>query len=240
MVVFDDVIRKTRELLGAYEPAQSRYAPQRAAAESGRDALVMKKEAAFELGEGSFPSVAFTAFTESAALVPEDRVLVYGDDLKDIKADTAFARVTLLRTGAVDDGDDGAYKLIKDMELRKFSLHPEGYMVRASAFTNREQVRVAKTALKAGLGFFEVGCLYIKKYKEDPNVRAAEVLFITLPEAPYAALDGLADSAVNITRALNHAVARLDIDCPACAWKPVCDTVEGMKEEHERQIERRV
>lgn len=111
-------------------------------------------------------------------------------------------------------------------------------MMRPSGMTNREQVRVSKKAIKAGLSFADVGNLLIGKYHANPHVKAVQMLFITLPDVPYRRLDTFANQAGAITKTLNHALADVSMDCHACEWKPVCDTVDGMKELHQRSVRR--
>ena len=105
-------------------------------------------------------------------------------------------------------------------------------MIRAAAFSNREQARVSRKALDKGLTFEQVGNLFIRQYRRSRFVQAAKVIFITLPQAPYRDLDGLAARTNKITGALNHILDDVDMDCKACEWKPVCDEVEGLKEMH--------
>ena len=105
-------------------------------------------------------------------------------------------------------------------------------MIRAAAFSNREQARVSRKALDKGLTFEQVGNLFIRQYRRSRFVQAVKVIFITLPQAPYRDLDGLATRTNKIIGALNHILDDVDMDCKACEWKPVCDEVEGLKEMH--------
>lgn len=238
MKIYDEIIQKTEYLLSGHEPSAYQFTPERSALEGKKNQLILGRETAFELGAGTLESVNFVAITENEALVPRDEILVYGNDLTKIKNDCSFARITFLRTDFIEEnGDQGAYSIIKNIEMKKFDVSPDGYMMRASALSNREQVRISKTALKAGLSFEKVGNLFIKKYRENRHVKAVKLLFVTLPDAPYGELDKLATSAVEITRALNHIIADLNMDCHACSWKPVCDEVEGMKEMHFKMAE---
>ena len=233
MKIYDELICKTMALLEAYEPRTYLYDPKKSAAVGSKNALILAREAAFELGEGTLSSVAFTAITDSEQLVPCDRILLYGKDLRELTENAPFARITFLRTDDIEEnGDQGAYAFIKNIEMKKYNVSPSGYMMRASALSNREQVRVSKSALKTGLSFEGVGNAFINEYKENKHVKAVTVIFITLPDAPYAELEGLADSSAGITRAMNHIFADINMDCRACEWKPVCDEVEGMKELH--------
>ena len=232
MKIYDELICKTRVLLSSYEPRTYLYDKNKAAA-GGKNELILAGEAAFELGEGTLPSVSFTAITDSDELVPCDRVLLFGKDLRELKESSPFARITFLRTDNIEEnGEQSAYAVIKNIELKKYKVSPFGYMMRASALSNREQVRVSKSALKAGLSFESVGSAFINEYKDNKHVKAVTVIFVTLPDAPYRELEALADLSVEITRALNHIFADINMDCCACEWKPVCDEVEGMKEIH--------
>lgn len=144
-----------------------------------------------------------------------------------------IARITVLRTEDITkDGEQAAFAIIKGIETKKYGVYPEGYMIRASAFSNREQARVSRKALERGLTFEQVGNLFIRQYRRSRFVRAAKVIFITLPQAPYRDLDSLAARTDKITGALNHILDDVDMDCRACEWKPVCDEVEGLKEMH--------
>ena len=235
MKIFDELISNVQKLLTPLSTAHFAFDPAKAAREGEPNALILRRDMAFELGEGSFPSVSLTAVTQDASLVPEDAVYVCGPDLGEIRGDCAFARVTVIRTDDIyEKGDEAAYALIKNMEVKKFEVAPEGYMMRPSALTNREQVRVSKKAVKAGLRFENVGSLLIKKYHENRHVQAVAIYFVTLPEAPYAELDSFADRTVQLASTLNRALADVSMNCRACEWKPVCDAVDGMKELHQR------
>ena len=238
MALFDQMIHETLDLLAPLGARRYGFNPEKCAKEGDPNDLILKRDMAYELGEGSFSSTSLTAITQDKDIVKEDGIYVIGKDLKDIAADGPFARVTVIRTDDIyQKGDQAAYNLIKSLEVQKFRVTPSGYMVRASAMNNREQVRVSKKALKKGLSFEEVGNLLIKSYHVNPRVEAVEVYFITLPEAPYNELDEIAEKLEKVVKTLNHALISVSMDCRACEWKPVCDSVEGMKELHQKAIE---
>ena len=85
-----------------------------------------------------------------------------------------IARITVLRTEDITkDGEQAAFAIIKGIETKKYGVYPEGYMIRASAFSNREQARVSRKALERGLTFEQVGNLFIRQYRRSRFVRAA-------------------------------------------------------------------
>ena len=237
MKLYDDLISEALGLLAPLGLTELPVGEDLAAREGDPNELILKRDTAFELGEGSYPSASITAVTQSETLVPKDSVVLCGADLDHIKSDCAYARVTLLRTDDIlEKGEQAAYARIKRLETQKFRIGAEGYMMRPSAMTNREQVRVSRKAVKSGLRFQGVGNLLVQAYRRDPHVRAVQVIFVTAPQAPYRALDALADQIAVRTKMLDHALADVSMNCRACEWKPVCDAVEGMKELHQQRM----
>ncbi len=240
MKLFDDLIRSGLETVRTGDLREFPYNPQLAAAEGDPNELILRRDMAFELGEGSFPSVSLTTITQDPELVPGDGVYLLGPDLHEIRGDCPFARITILRTDDIYEyGDQAAYNLIKSLETQKFRIAPKGYMMRPSAMTNREQVRVSRKAIKGGLRFQNVGNLLIRQYHKNPHVQAVAVVFLTENPGPYEKLDTIADQIDKITKTLNHALLDVSMDCKACEWKPVCDQVEGMKAWHQKQVKQK-
>lgn len=235
MELYNELIRETEGLLAGKPFHRWDYDPRLAWEDAGESELVLLRDAAYELGGGGKPAVHFTCVTTSPALVERDEVLLWGPDLRELKGDGPYARIALLRAGDIesDDGDDTvAYNAIKDMEFVRYHVFPKGYMLRFSAESGREQVRLSKRALREGISFRRVGCDFIRRYRENPNVLAVKLIFITAPEGPYAALAECGRRSAAITRTLCTILDGLPMDCSACHLKPVCDEVEGMRELH--------
>ncbi len=232
MELFNSLIRDTKALLQQGSPRSWDYAERDCWHDIGSSELVLQKDAAYELGAAGKGSANYVLFSSSADLVDKDQVLLYGPDLKDIKGDCDFARIVLLRVGVLDDDDEQVYRILKDIEFAKYHVYPEGYMVRMSPESYREQVRVSKKVLKKGISFKSIGASYIKAYKKDPNVLNATVIFVTAPGYDYAAMKDNAKKANDITNTLTHILEGLPTDCSVCSLKGICDEVEGMKELH--------
>ncbi|MDO5448500.1 MAG: hypothetical protein Q4F70_02710 [Clostridia bacterium] len=195
-----------------------------------RSELIMQSDQAFELGGSGTPSANFTCVTTNTDLVPQDEVLLCGKDLTELHGDVSFARIVLL--GVKDIGDeDAAHSAIQQMDFVRYHVYPEGYMVRVSAESSQERVRVARDAVSRGISFKSIGNTYIKAYKENENVISARIIFLTDQEI-IRELNQTANKVADITNALSHILDGLDVDCDSCALKPVCDEVEGMKEMH--------
>ena len=232
MELFNPLIGDTRIALEAFTGRSWPFSQADCWKDIGSSELVLQRDAAFELGARGKGSANYVLFTSSPELVPEDRIVLYGPDLKDIKGDCDFARIVLLRIGMIDGDDENVYRVLKDIEFAKYHVFPEGYMVRISPESFREQVRVSREALKKGIGFKALGNSYIREYKKDPNVISAEVIFITDPSVDYKKLQDLAKKSTAAIGTLTHILEGLPTDCSVCALKDICDEVEGMKELH--------
>lgn len=232
MELYNSLIRDTRALFEGKSAKSWSGAPGDAWKDLGASELVLQRDAAYELGAQGKGSANYVLFTSSGELVEKDQVLLYGPDLNEIRAGSDFARIVLLRVGVLDDDDETVYRTLKDIEFAKYHVYPEGYMVRMSPESYREQVRVSKAALKKGLSFKAIGANYIAEYKKNPNVLAATVIFVTAPGLDYGKMQELAKKASAVTGTLTHILEGLPTDCSVCALKDVCDEVEGMKELH--------
>lgn len=232
MELYNSLIKESNSLLEKGSPRVWEYRPGDAWKDIGSSELVLQKDAAYELGAMGKGSANYVLFTSSPELVDKDQILLYGADLGEIKGEVDFARIVLLRVGLIDGDDEAVYRTLKDIEFAKYHVYPEGYMVRMSPESYREQVRVSKQALKKGVSFKNIGANYITAYKKDPNVLNATVIFVTAPDYDYGAMKKLAKKANDVTGTLTHILEGLPTDCSVCALKDICDEVEGMKELH--------
>lgn len=232
MELYNSLINDTRAQLEGLSAKVWDYAPSDCWADTGASELVLQRDAAYEMGALGKGSANYVLFTSSSELVDKDQVILYGPDMGQIRGDCDFARIVLLRVGLLDDDDEAVYRTLKDIEFAKYHVYPEGYMVRMSPESSREQVRVSKKALGKGISFRSVGASYVAEYKKDANVLNATVIFITDPKADYAALQAAAKKASAVTGTLTHILEGLPTDCSICALKDICDEVEGMKELH--------
>ena len=232
MKLYDSIIKQTLETLAGKTPVRFPYDTKRIWKDQGESSLIMLRDSAFELGGSGKPSINYTCTTTSG-IVDEDEVLVYGPDLSELSADSAFARIVLLETEDLGETEDEekAYTAIRNLEFVRYHVFPVGYMVRVSSESNQEQVRVSSKVVRAGIKFVYVGGTYIRKYKAVPGVKNVRVIFVT-DEALVKELIPYAGKVDEITKTLTHILDGLPTDCGHCSLKPVCDEVEGMRELH--------
>ena len=195
--------------------------------------LILRADMAYELGGGTFPAVSGMAVTCNEQFVNTDEVLLIGPDLDEIKADTPYARIALVKVAEDSLGDGNAlYNAIRKIEYVRYHINPEGYMTRISASNNREPVRVGKEALGKGLNFAKVGKLFLDTYHENKNIEAVKLIFITDPDFDYKSLSEQAKRLEDITGTIDHIFKNVMMDCGSCSLQKVCDEVEGLRELH--------
>ena len=201
--------------------------------------LILRADMAFELGGGIMPAVSVMGVTASKELVPTDEVYLIGPDLKDIKEDQPYARIALVRVAEDSLGDGNAlYNAIRKIEYVRYHINPKGYMTRISARNNREPVRVAAQALEEGLGFAQVGKLFLDTYHENKNIEAVKLIFITAPDFDYKSLSEQAKHLEDITGTIDHIFKNVMMDCGSCSLQKVCDEVEGLRELHFQELKK--
>lgn len=232
MELYNSLFKATEKIFEAGTPKAWEYSASDCWKDNGISELVLQKDAAYELGASGKGSANYVLYTSSNELVNEDKVLLYGPDLKDIRSDCDFARIVLLRVGVLEGDDEAVYRTLKDIEFAKYHIYPEGYMVRMSPESFREQIRVSRKALSSGISFRTIGNSYVREYKKNENVLNAVVIFITDPAFDYKSMRELAKKSGEVTGTLTHILEGLPTDCTVCALKDICDEVEGMKELH--------
>lgn len=232
MELYNSTIREVIASLDSASPRSWGYDPGMAWKDLGQNELVLTRDAAFELGGTSNPAGNFTCVTTDASLVPEDKITVVGQDLREIRGDCPFCRVVMLHVNDISGDDQEAFRTIRDMEFVKYHIYPDGYMMRVSPENQREQVRVSKQAIARGISFRNIGNSFIKKYKENGLIDHVSIYFVTSPKALCEEMVKTAKKVDKITMTLNHIMDGLSTDCTTCSFKTVCDEVEGMKELH--------
>jgi len=237
MRLYDECIAGLGRLLEPFEACKMKKDVAECSWEDeGKNQMIFQSDTAYELGAGTLPAVSSVMLTDSAGCVHEDEILVYGNDLSQLKADTPFARIALIRVRTDLQGDTNAlYQAIRRIEYTRYHLNPKGYMMRISAMNRREAVRIGRDALAEGLDFEKVGNFFLQAYRKHPEVEAVKLIFITLNEFPYAELGALAERTEGITKTLDHLLKKVKMDCNACSLKEICDEVEALYKEETKE-----
>lgn len=230
MKLYNDIIQETRSELGR---ADQRWVYEAGAAwaDLGENEVILRREAAYELGAEGREAVHYLCVGTEKGVLEQDEILLYGDDLPAIREDRDYARIAILSLHELPDDEDEAYRVIRDLEFTKYRIFPRGFMMRISSSGNREQVRVRRADLDAGLTFARVGANFVEAYHRKPQVEHVQIIFVTRPEL-VKPLEALGRKCRALTDALNHIFEGMPTNCSACQLKPICDEVEGMRELH--------
>lgn len=228
MDFFDSLINDTENLLENYNCTHFNVTDD-SWTDIGYNQVILQRDTAFELD-----GVGFNLVTTSPI---KSEIIVVGDDCKDISESRNFVRVSIIEIDAIDD-EQKAYNLIRKIEYVKYHYFPDGYMIRTTSSSHKENVRVSKTAIKDGIGFQKIGNLLISKYKEIPSVKNVKVIFATDKSLNLEPFSKIAVKNNEITKALNHIMNTVNFDCDTCNLKAICDEVEGMRELHFKSVEK--
>ena len=238
MTLYDDLIREWLELFGRYE-ARSLSTALSSWKDAGNDNMVFLSDTAVELGGERRFSMNALAVTEDPSLVPEDRILLIGPDIGRIDKASPFARLTLVRTkaglGRTEGGEDASslYGAIRSLELIKYHVNPEGYMLRISPGRQTEAVRISREAVERGMSFSHIGNMYREAFHKNKLTEAVMSVFITDPAVDFDRLKKLMKLSADITKTLDHISEKAALmDCGTCDLQEVCDEVEGLRELH--------
>ncbi len=223
MNFFDSLIKQTLSCFSGLPNRVYECDESKAWEDIGYSEVILQRDTAFELSGTGFNLVT----TDDIG----DSIVVVGEELCEIKENRSFARITLISINEVDD-EQKAYNLIKKLEYVKYHCFPKGFMMRSASSSDKEAVRVQKSAIKNGIDFNSVGNLLIKKYKENPNVKGVKIIFVTASQADYSLLRKIAQRSAAVAKTLDHVMKSVNFDCDSCNLKPVCDEVEGMRELH--------
>ena len=143
----------------------------------------------------------------------------------------AIIKVDIL-AGEGEEDTEPLFRAIQDIDFVKYHVYPKGYMIRSSSDSHREQVRVSKEAASRGITFEQVGNSYIRQYKQNPNIKAVKLIFVTADDANFAEMRADAKKTRDITLTLSKILEGMATDCRTCNLKEICDEVEGLKELH--------
>lgn len=172
-------------------------------------------------------------------LVEKDEILLRGKDIKDLSGDVPFARIAIIlldeNSEQSFDKEQKVYRVLRDIEYKRYKVNPDGYMIRVNTNLLREGGRVSKSAKANGLSFSDVGTILKDAYKQDKNVKAVKQIFITDPSFDFATFSQVAKLNEGITVTLDHILKNLKMDCATCSFKDICDTIEGMRDVHKRE-----
>ena len=234
MELYNDVLRQMRALLPDPPSKRAAYDENLCAPAGDKDRILFRADTAYELGGGGRQSAEAVLFAD----LPDNQseTLLYGPDLCGIASDVPFGHITVVKLKEPEDALLSSERL-KTVGFTVFQLYPAGYHIRISPAACKEQVRVAKAALREDppLSFVHVGNSLIKAFLSQQGVEAVQTVFVTDPAFDYKTLSVLAGKAKTITDAVHSTLQLDELDCASCKMKPVCDEIDGLRALHFRK-----
>jgi len=195
---------------------------------SNRQNLVLATDTAVELGHPRDASTSFLLWTNVPGEVFKNRITVIGPDLPDIKEKRAsFGRIVIL--GGDDFNAANSFERYREMELLRYGIDLDGYMMRGVSQYQREWSRISDEAIKNGFSFKVLGGAIIDKFAALPYIKAAEVIFITQSREAVLEAKTIADGAIKIIGAMNKMAESLSFDCSTCEYRNVCRDVAELR-----------
>jgi len=195
---------------------------------ANRGSIVMKSDTAVELGSPKDESVSFLVWTEDAWLVKDGVISLIGPEVAEsMQHNLPFGKVVIL--GVNGFNEENCYERHREIELLRFDVNLEGYMMRAASQYMREWSRISTNALEKGFSLKTMGSGLIEMYRSLDYVRAAEILFITSSSEEVRKLKDIGERSNKIIGAMNKMAVELSLDCSTCEYNEVCAEVSGLR-----------
>lgn len=228
--IFDSDINELTAYVAKNATKVYAYDESKALPVSEHSELILTKDSAYELGGSDMPCAAATVITGNLPI--ENKTVLVGKELKEIKNDCNYAKIVILSVKDTAEDEQAIFDLAKSLEYAKYKENVQGFMMRTSVIKQREQVRVSKTAIKRGLSFEALGATTIKSYLAKDVVEAVTVIFVADARIDFMPLQQFSSHTSQILSAFNHILDNVLVDCAHCNLKEICDKVEGMRELH--------
>lgn len=221
MFIYDDLINEVYKLINNYqkEDLSILNGPYK----EDKNQFIFKNDVAFELGGGIKHGFSFDLISYEDI---KDSIILIGDNIDKIKHDTNYARITIISSDKNLLESNNLYENISSINYVKYKFALKGVILRESSINQKESLLFDKTKIN----FEEIGSYLINLYKKNKFVRNVSVIFINLDSFDYQKLIELKSKESKITKALDHLVNKIDMDCYKCKLKPICDDVSKMIE----------
>lgn len=196
------------------------------------DPMLFKSDTAFELGCDRHSGISSLFVTSTEGLIPNDSLLLVGDPIQSLHQNGSYAKMVFVEVDESKLGDtkEALFQNLRRVDAIRYRVRAEGVMTRISPLEKKETLRIGKEALKKGFDFDAYGSLLLNAYREMPLIKKASVVFVTDPSFPFEELRAINEQVDERTKALDHLLRDVKMDCHVCKLQPVCkDVEEAMK-----------
>ena len=226
MEIFDSLTLKAKRLLSNFATQPLSFPVSWPIPSS--DPMLFKSDTAFELGSDRRSGISSLFVTSTEGLAPSDALLLVGDSIQSLHQNGPYAKMVFVE---VDESKLGGTKEALFQNLRRvdairYRVRAEGVMTRISPLEKKETLRIGKEALRKGFDFGAYGSLLFDAYREMPLIKKVSVVFVTDPSFPFEELRVISEQVDERTKALDHLLRDVKMDCRVCKLQPVCKDVE--------------
>lgn len=196
--------------------------------------LVLASDTAVELGNPRSESVSFLVWTENERAVFDGNITLVGPDISEAKGQSLpFGKVVLLHVEGMNE--ENCYERHRKLELARYDLDLNGYMLRAVSQYLREWSRISAAAFENGFSFSIFAKELSNVYRVFDFVKGVECVFVTSSTEDVRLLKGMGDKMERRISAMNKMAAEINFDCDSCEYTDVCAEVEGLRMIRKRQ-----
>jgi CO dehydrogenase/acetyl-CoA synthase beta subunit len=232
MKLFDELLKVIRDFI-EQEKRQglTRTFPARDVASwvsTGKRNIVLNPDLGVELGHPSDESVSFLVWTNNLELVQDGAITLDGPDIWECaNRRMPFGKIVLIGGRGFDT--ENSCERYREMELLRYDLSLEGYMIRAVSQYMREWSRVSKTAVAARFSFSILGGALINLYKSLEYIDAVEIFFVSSSPESVRQIRGFGEQVMRFMGAMRKLSEAHFLDCDSCEYRDVCEDVSELR-----------
>jgi len=183
--------------------------------------VILKKDVAFELGNPETESASFLLMTEELSLINNGQITIVGPELS--KCDNTsipFGKIVLCGTDKINE--ENIYETYQQLDLIRYDLLLEGYMMRGVSQNLQEWNRISNEAMSKGFSLQILGKELIELYKKNPMIYSVEIIFLTSSIQDIQKMRLIGEGFYRYIMAMRKMIEEIDLDCDACDYIDIC------------------
>jgi CO dehydrogenase/acetyl-CoA synthase beta subunit len=202
-----------------------------------RGNVVLQSETAVELGGPQQESVALLLWTAQVDMIRDGLITVVGPDLREsVGGHLPFGKAVILGVEGFDESN--CVERHRELELLRYELDLDGYMMRGSSLQGKEWGRVSRQAVEGGFSLETLAAGSMRLYRSIPYVSAVEVIVVTSSREAVRSLAPIGDMASRRIRALDKMATEPSRECDDCDFNDVCREVDDLRSRRGTRRER--
>ncbi len=195
--------------------------------ESDRGSIVLKSDTGAELGGPSTESLSLLLWNENLSDINDNKVSIIGSDISKQSETLPFAQIVLV--GIKDFNEENTYERYREMNLSRFDLNLEGYMIKSLPQQMKEWCRISNNSVDNNYNLFMLGKAYINILKNFEYVESVEIIYVTSSIDDLKELTTYGEMAGRYIKAMTKMTEEMDFDCSGCEFLDLCGDVSSLR-----------